>query len=289
MKNRLFFSSVIVSLLVVACTTNSITGRKQLSLVSEGQMQEMAVSQYQSFLTSNTVVSSTQNKDAEMVKRVGSRIANAVSNFYKKNGQADLSSYQWEYNLVQSNDVNAWCMPGGKIVVYTGILPVAQNEAALAVVVGHEVAHAVLQHGAERMSQGLVQQLGGVALSVALSSKSAETQNLFMQAYGVGSNVFGVLPHSRNQELEADHYGLIYTALAGYNPREAVPLWQRMAEMSNGNKPPEFMSTHPSEDSRIAKLQEMMPEALKYYTPVVAPASTNNKPVVPAKPTRKRK
>ncbi len=289
MKSRLFFSSLIVSILVVACTTNSITGRKQLSLVSEGQMQEMAVSQYQSFLTANTVVSSSQNKDAEMVKRVGSRIANAVSSYYKKNGQADLSSYQWEYNLVQSNDVNAWCMPGGKIVVYTGILPVAQNEAALAVVVGHEVAHAVLQHGAERMSQGLVQQLGGVALSVALSSKSAETQNLFMQAYGVGSNVFGVLPHSRNQELEADHYGLIYTALAGYNPREAVPLWQRMAEMSNGNKPPEFMSTHPSEESRIAKLEEFMPEALKYYTPVVTPSSTNNKASAPTKPTKKRK
>ncbi len=284
MKNKLFFSSLIISLLVVACTTNSITGRKQLSLVSEGQMQEMAVSQYQSFLTSNTVVSSSQNKDAEMVKRVGSRIANAVSNYYKKNGQADLSSYQWEYNLVQSNDVNAWCMPGGKIVVYTGILPVAQNEAALAVVVGHEVAHAVLQHGAERMSQGLVQQLGGVALSVALSSKSAETQNLFMQAYGVGSNVFGVLPHSRNQELEADHYGLIYTALAGYNPREAIPLWQRMAEMSNGNKPPEFMSTHPLEETRIAKLEKLMPEALKYYTPVVSP--TNNKPVTPNKPSK---
>lgn len=278
MKSKLLYLSILVSIIVVACTTNPITGRKQLSLVSESQMQEMAVSQYQSFLTSNNVVSSTQNKDAEMVKRVGSRIASAVTTYYNSKGNVDLSGYQWEYNLVQSNDVNAWCMPGGKIVVYTGILPVAQNEAALAVVVGHEVAHAILQHGKERMSQGMAQQLGGVALSVALSSRSVETQNLFMQAYGVGSTVFGVLPHSRNQELEADHYGLIYTALAGYNPREAIPLWQRMAQMSNGNKPPEFMSTHPSEESRIAKLEELMPEALKYYKPVTNSNSNNNNP-----------
>ncbi len=276
MKNKLFSLSIIISLFVVACSTNAITGRKQLSLVSDDQMQQMAVTEYQSFLTSNKVLSSTQNKDADMVKRVGSRIATAVTNFYKKNGQADLSNYQWEYNLVQSNDVNAWCMPGGKIVVYTGILPVAQNEAALAVVVGHEVAHAVLQHGAERMSQGMVQQLGGVALQVALANKAAETQNLFMQAYGVGSNVLGVLPHSRNQELEADHYGLIYTALAGYNPREAINLWQRMEQLSGGNKPAEFLSTHPSEENRIAKLQQLMPEALKYYTPVVSPSPVNS-------------
>lgn len=282
MKKILFYLSIAISIFVVACTTNAITGRKQLSLVSDNQMQEMAVAQYQSFLTSNKVVASSQSKDAEMVKRVGSRIANAVTGFYQKNGQADFSNYKWEYNLVQSDDVNAWCMPGGKIVVYTGILPVAQNEAALAVVVGHEVAHAVLQHGAERMSQGMVQQLGGVALSVALSNKAAETQNLFMQAYGVGTTVFGVLPHSRNQELEADHYGLIYAALAGYNPREAIPLWQRMAQLGGGNKPPLFLSTHPSEENRIAKLEELMPEALKYYTPIAtqpaAPSPVNKTP-----------
>ena len=290
MKNKSLYLTVLVSLVVVACSTNAITGRKQLSLVSDSEMQAAAVTQYQSFLTSNKVVTSSQSKDAEMVKRVGSRIAAAVTKYYKKTGQADLSDYQWEYNLIQSDDVNAWCMPGGKIVVYTGILPVAQNEAALAVVVGHEVAHAVLKHGAERMSQGLVQQLGGVALSVALSNKAAETQNLFMQAYGMGSTVLGVLPHSRNQELEADHYGLIYTALAGYNPREAVSLWQRMEQLSGGNKPPEFMSTHPSEQNRIAKLEELMPEALKYYTPIVtpAPASPAPKPI-PAKPTKKKR
>lgn len=285
MKNKSLYLTLLVSLVVVACSTNAITGRKQLSLVSDSEMQATAVSQYQSFLTSNKVVTSSQSKDADMVKRVGSRIAAAVTKYYKKTGQADLSDYQWEYNLIQSDDVNAWCMPGGKIVVYTGILPVAQNEAALAVVVGHEVAHAVLKHGAERMSQGLVQQLGGVALSVALSNKAVETQNLFMQAYGMGSTVLGVLPHSRNQELEADHYGLIYTALAGYNPREAISLWQRMEQLSGGNKPPEFMSTHPSEQNRIAKLEELMPEALKYYTPIVTPL-----PAPPAaKPAKKKR
>lgn len=159
-------------------------------------------------------------------------------------------------------------MPGGKIVVYTGILPVTQNEAALAVVVGHEVAHAVLKHGSERMSQGLVQQLGGVALSVALANKPAQTQNLFMQAYGLGSTVGAILPHSRQQELEADRYGLIYTALAGYDPRQAVPLWERMAKLSNGQKPPEFLSTHPAEQTRIEQLQKYMSEALQYYKPI---------------------
>ncbi len=228
----------------------------------------MAKQEYSSFLSQNTVVSSSQSKDAEMVRRVGSRIASAITSYYKSKGLGSaLEGFNWEYNLVNSKDVNAWCMPGGKIVVYTGLLPVTQNEAALAVVVGHEVAHAVAKHGNERMSQGLIQQLGGAALSVALSSKPEQTQNLFMQAYGVGTNVFGVLPHSRKQELEADQLGLIYAALAGYNPREAIPLWQRMEAMSNGQKPPEFLSTHPSESNRIAKLQQQMPEALKYYKP----------------------
>lgn len=269
MKNISLIGSFLIMMLVIACTQNAITGRNQLSLVSEDQMQQMAVSQYKQFLTENKVVASTQSKDAEMVRRVGSRIANAVTSFYKGKGIAnEIENYQWEYNLVKSDDVNAWCMPGGKIVVYTGILPVAQNEAALAVVVGHEVAHAVLKHGAERMSQGLMQQFGGIALQAALANKPAQTQNLFLQAYGLGSTVGGILPHSRQQELEADRYGLIYTALAGYNPREAIPLWERMAKMSNGQKPPEFLSTHPAEQTRIDQLEKYMNEALQYYKPM---------------------
>jgi predicted Zn-dependent protease len=269
MKTKFSFLCIAVMMLVVACTTNAITGRKQLSLVPESQLQQMAVTEYQTFLSQNSVVSTGQSKDAEMVKRVGSRIASAVTNYYKGQGLAsELENYQWEYNLVNSKDANAWCMPGGKIVVYSGILPITQNEAALAVVVGHEVAHAVAKHGSERMSQGLIQQLGGVALDVALSNKSSETRSLFSQAYGVGSTVAYALPHSRKQELEADKLGLIYTALAGYNPREAVPLWERMEKMSNGQRPPEFLSTHPAEQTRIKQLQDLMPEALKYYKPV---------------------
>lgn len=254
---------------VVACSTNAITGRKQLSLVSDTEVQNMAKAEYQQFLSSNNVVSSSQSRDAEMVKRVGSRIATAITSYYKGKGLgSELEGYQWEYNLVNSKDVNAWCMPGGKIVVYTGLLPITQNEAALAVVVGHEIAHAVAKHGNERMSEGLIQQLGGAALSIALSSKPQQTQDLFMQAYGIGSAVGVTLPHSRNQEYEADKLGLIYAALAGYNPREAIPLWQRMEAQSNGQKPPEFLSTHPSEGNRIARLQQQMPEALKYYKPI---------------------
>ncbi len=269
MKIKLTLMSIAVMMLVVACTRNAITGRNQLSLVSEAEVQNMAQTQYRQFLSENKVVSSGQSKDAEMVKRVGSRIASAVTSYYKSKGLgSELEGYKWEYNLVASDQVNAWCMPGGKIVVYSGLLPIAQNEAALAVVVGHEVAHAVARHGNERMSEGLLQQLGGAALSIALSSKPQQTQALFMQAYGIGSAVGVTLPHSRNQEYEADKLGLIYAALAGYNPREAIPLWQRMEASSNGNKPPEFLSTHPAEGNRIARLQEQMPEALKYYKPM---------------------
>lgn len=255
--------------LLVACSKNAITGRQQLKLVPESELQSMAVQEYRQFLSTNKVVSPSGDRDAEMVRRVGARVANAVTQYYKEQGLADqLQGYQWEYNLVQNNEANAWCMPGGKIVVYSGLLPITQNEAALAVVIGHEVTHAVFQHGNERMSQGLAQQLGGVALSVAVSSQPAATQNLFLQAYGLGSQVGVLLPFSRKHELEADRYGLRWAAMAGYNPREAIPLWQRMEKMAASNKPPEFLSTHPSEENRIAQLEKYMPEALKYYKPM---------------------
>jgi predicted Zn-dependent protease len=270
MGRKYFFLSIIIAFVAIACSRNAITGRNQLSLVSENQLQQMAQTEYRQFLSENSVVNSNSSRDAEMVRRVGSRIASAITQYYTQQGLGDqLAGYQWEYNLVNNKEANAWCMPGGKIVVYSGLLPITQNEAALAVVLGHEIAHAVAQHGSERMSRGLLQQLGGVALSVALSSRPQETQNLFMQAYGVGSNVFGILPHSRNQELEADKLGLRYTALAGYNPREAVPLWQRMQSMSQGSKPPEFLSTHPNEENRIQQLQSIMDETIRdYYRPV---------------------
>jgi predicted Zn-dependent protease len=204
-----------------------------------------------------------------MVTRVGQRITKAVQSYYAQKGLSkELEGYQWEYKLVDSKEANAWCMPGGKIVVYTGLLPITQNEAALAAVMGHEVTHAIFYHGNERMSQGLIQQLGGVALQVAVANKPAATQNLFMNAYGVGSQVGVLLPFSRKHELEADRYGLIWTAMAGYNPEEAIRLWERMEKASNGQKPPEFLSSHPSEGTRIEQLKKYMPEALSYYKPV---------------------
>lgn len=267
-KIMLFFLSASV---FVACSKNAITGRQQFKLVPESELQSMATQQYQQFLSENKVVAPSADRDAEMVRRVGQRVAAAVQNFYQGQGIGDeLQGYKWEYNLVNSKEANAWCMPGGKIVVYTGLLPITQNEAALAVVIGHEVTHAIFQHGNERMSQGLVQQLGGVALTVAVANQPAATQNLFMQAYGIGSQVGVLLPFCRKQELEADRYGLRWAAMAGYNPREAIPLWQRMEQMAAGNAPPEFLSTHPSEGRRIEELQKYMPEALKYYKPIAS-------------------
>jgi predicted Zn-dependent protease len=269
MKKMLVIASLVLG--IVACSTNPITKRSQLSLFSETDLQAMADQQYRQFLSENKVVSPSGSKDAEMVRRVGSRLVAAINNYYAQQGLADeLAGYKWEYNLVNSPDVNAWCMPGGKIVVYTGLLPITQNEAALAVVVGHEIAHALAKHGNERMSQASLQQLGGQALSVAVANKTPAAQNVLLAAYGIGTTVGGLLPFSRKQELEADKYGLIFSAMAGYNPQEAIPLWERMQKAGGGNKPPEFLSTHPAESTRIERLKEMMPEALKYYKPVAS-------------------
>ena len=262
------FSLLILASFFSGCTENLVTGRKQLSLVSEAELQTMATQEYNTFLNKNKVVSSSTNRDAEMVRRVGNRIAAAIKTYYDGKGQPSvLEGYKWEFNLVDNKEVNAWCMPGGKVVVYTGLLPITQNEAALAIVLGHEITHAVAQHGSERMSQGLLQQLGGAALQIALANKPAETQNLFMTAYGVGSTVGGLLPFSRKEESEADKYGLFFSAMAGYNPQEAIPFWERMAA-AGGAKPPEFLSSHPSDANRIANLKALMPEAMKYYRPI---------------------
>jgi predicted Zn-dependent protease len=268
LKMKKIFSFLLIGYFFTSCTQNMVTGRNQLSLVSEPELQSMAKQEYQTFLSANKVVSTSSNRDAEMVQRVGSRIAAAIKTYYDGKGQTSvLEGYQWEFNLVDNKEVNAWCMPGGKVVVYTGLLPISQNEAALAIVLGHEITHAVAQHGSERMSQALLQQLGGAALQVALANKPAETQNLFLTAYGIGSTVGGTLPFSRKEESEADKYGLYFAAMAGYNPQEAIPFWERMAA-AGGPKPPEFLSSHPSDKTRIANIKANMPEALKYYQPV---------------------
>lgn len=252
-------------LLILACATAPLTGRKQLLLIPNSELNAMSFQQYSDFISSNKL--STDKQQTAMVKNVGAKIEGAVERYFAQQGQSDhLKGYDWEFNLVEDSAVNAWCMPGGKVVVYTGILPVAKNEAGLAVVMGHEIAHAVANHGNERMSQGLVTQLGGMALAKALETKKEETRNLFLTAFGVGATVGVLLPYSRTQESEADHLGLIFMAMAGYNPNEAVSFWERMAAGKSG-APPEFLSTHPSDQTRIRKIKEEIPEAMQYYKP----------------------
>ncbi len=257
----------VLSIIFITCSTVPITGRKQLSLIPASQILGMSYSEYGNFLKSNKL--STDAQATAMVKRIGTRVQGAVERYFKEKGiEESLQGYQWEFNLVEDKQVNAWCMPGGKVVVYTGILPVTKTEEGLAVVMGHEIAHAVAEHGNERMSQGLLAQLGGVALDVALKDKPEQTRNLWMGAYGLGAQVGVLLPFNRTQESEADELGLTFMAMAGYNPNEAVTFWQRMAANKGGQAPPEFLSTHPSDETRIRQIQEHMPEALKYYKPV---------------------
>lgn len=251
-----------------SCTTNAITGRQQLSLVPESSLRSEAVTQYRSFLSQNKVVTNANDRDVEMVRRVGTRLANAITQYYASKGLSkELEGYQWEFNLVDNKEVNAWCMPGGKVVVYTGLLPVAQNEAALAIVLGHEITHAVAHHGQERMSQALLAQGLEVAGDV-FTSGNAQTHNIFQSIYAPTAQVGVLLPNSRNQEYEADHYGLLFAAMAGYNPQEAIPFWSRMAAMNKGAKQPEFLSDHPLDQNRIDKIKGYMPEALSYYKPM---------------------
>ena len=251
-------------ILLTACSKVPISNRKQLNLLPESEMVSMSLTSYQDFLKQNPPVTGTP--DAQMVKNIGAKIQSAVITYLGQNKMGDrVAGYKWEFNLVNSKEVNAWCMPGGKVVVYSGILPLTQDETSLAIVMGHEIAHAVARHGNERMSQMMVQQMGGMALDVALSTKSAETKNIFMTAYGAGSTL-GILKYSRTHESEADKLGLIFAAMAGYDPQKAITFWQRMSAQG-GAKPPELLSTHPSDATRIKDLQAYMPTALKYYKP----------------------
>jgi predicted Zn-dependent protease len=266
---RKISSLFLFSAFIIACSKNSITGRSQLKLFSESEVQSASAQQYQKFIDTSKVISNATNRDAEMIQRVGVRITKAVTDYYAQKGLSkQLEGYKWEYKLVDSKEVNAWCMPGGKIVVYTGLLPITQNEAALAIVMGHEVSHAIFNHGNERLSQQLGANVVGAGLQLAMINKPVETQNAFLAAFGLGSQVGVLLPFSRKHELEADHWGLNWAAMAGYNPQEAIPLWQRMEKAGGGQKPVEFLSTHPSESNRIEQLQKFMPEALQYYKPV---------------------
>ncbi|MDR1389478.1 MAG: M48 family metallopeptidase [Treponema sp.] len=247
-----------LALVIFACATNPYTGKSTMALVNNNSLLASSFSQYKTFLAENQVITATA--DARMVDSVGAKIRAAAEKWVAASGQSDyLKDYQWEYHLVKSDEVNAWCMPGGKIVVYTGILPLTKDEAGLAVVLGHEVAHALLNHGQQRASAGVLQQGGSAALSVLTGTQTAQTQELAMTIYGAGSNVFGMLPFSRSHESEADHIGLILMAIAGYNPDVSVSFWERMAALGGGT--PEFLSTHPSGSTRIAGLRKWIPEA----------------------------
>lgn len=250
----------VTALTVVACKVNPFTGQKNLNFVSNDQLFPASFQQYEAFLDSSNVVNGTA--ESRMVQRVGEKIKTAAERYLNANGyQGFLDDFRFEYNLVQDNQVNAFAMPGGKTVVYTGILPITQDETGLAVVMGHEVAHALADHGAQRMSAAQVQQLGAVAGTVALSGKSQQTQQIFAQAYGIGSQVGVMLPFSRGHESEADRIGLTLMAIAGYNPDEAADLWRRMQQNSGGASTPEFLSTHPSNQTRINNLEAWAPEA----------------------------
>lgn len=257
--------ALVTAVFLSSCASVPVTGRRQLNLIPGSTMLSMSAQQYGDFLKSNKVVSADE-KQTQLVRSVGLKIQHAVEAYFSQNNLSDqLNGYNWEFNLVESKDVNAWCMPGGKVVVYTGILAVTKTEAGLAVVLGHEIAHAVAQHGNERMSQGLLAQFGGMAVSQLLAEKPEQTKQLYLTAFGLGAQFGVLLPFSRTQESEADHLGLIFMAMAGYDPNEAVTFWQRMSEHKKGEAPPEFMSTHPADQTRIEDIKRELPEALTYY------------------------
>lgn len=246
--------------LAVSCAKNPFTGKSTMALVPNSQIFPMAFQQYNQFLSENKVITGTT--DAKRIETIGMKIKTASERWLAANNQADyLKDYAWEYKLVDSKEVNAWCMPGGKIVFYTGILPVCKDDAGIAAVMGHEVAHALANHGQQRMSAGLLQQLGAVGTQVAVGNKDPQTQALVMQAYGIGSQVGGMLPFSRAHESEADMIGLTLMAIAGYDPINAVKVWERMSANSGGQAPPEILSTHPSNETRIKELTALIPQA----------------------------
>lgn len=250
-----------------ACKTVPITGRKQINLVPDAMLSAMALTAYDLVVKNSTTLAKNDER-AQLVTRVGTKIQQAAETYMQQHNMSkDLKNFKWDYNTVDATTINAWCMPGGKVVVYTGLLPYTQNENALAVVMGHEIAHAIAHHSNERMSQSLLINLGGIVLQDALKEKKKETQALFLGLYMVGSNLALALPNSRMQESEADKLGLIFAAMAGYDPDEAIPFWQRM-NAGNKSNVPEFLSTHPSDETRIKKISVLIPEIKeKYYKP----------------------
>ena len=250
-------------LLLLGCATVPITGRSQLSMIKTSELIPMSFQQYDEVLKANEI--SENNAQAALIKKVGIKIQKAVEAYLEKEGQSEaLNDFEWEFNLIEDETVNAWCMPGGKVAFYTGILPVCQGEKGIAVVMGHEIAHAIANHGRERMSQGLITNGLLASLSLATQNRSALTRDILLQSVGAGTQI-GILKFSRKHESEADRMGLVFMAIAGYNPEAAPGFWKRMAEMSDGSGAPEWVSTHPSNERRIEDLKKHLPEALEYY------------------------
>jgi predicted Zn-dependent protease len=269
---------ILTVLLVNACKTVPVTGRKQLNIVPNDLIQSIAFTEYDSVVKASKTLPASDTR-SQMVARVGGRIQQAVETYLQQNNLSkEVKSFKWEYNTIDEKTINAWCMPGGKVVVYTGLLDVTQHETALAVVMGHEIAHAIARHGNERMSQGLLINLGGMVLQEALKQKKEATQTIFLALYVVGSNLALALPNSRMQESEADKLGLIFMSMAGYDADAAVPFWERMAAQ-NKTKVPEFLSTHPSDETRIKTITAIVPGIkAQYYKPAAslsAEASAN--------------
>ena len=253
---------LLVVFLFAECSTVPITGRKRVNFVSDSQVLPASFAQYKGFLEENKL--STNREMTNQVKSVGQNISAAVDRFMRANGMAeDANQYKWEFNLIQDETVNAWCMPGGKVVFYTGIMPICDNENGVAAVMGHEVAHAFAKHGQERMSQGQLQQIGGLAVALGTSGESSQTQQIWNTAFGVGSGL-GMLKFSRVHEQEADRLGLVFMIMAGYDGTEAAEVWVRMSEKSGGSSQPAILSTHPTNESRIQDLQSYLPTAKKY-------------------------
>lgn len=250
-----------LSFTMITCTTNPITGRQSLQLANNQEISAMALQQYRQTLSQSKVITGTTA--ARSIQNVGMRIKNAANNYYKNIGrEGDLVDYKWEFNLIDDKQINAWCMPGGKVAVYSGILPITKTDAGLAVVLGHEISHALAGHGNERISQSMIAQYGGAILGSTISN--GQMAAIFQQVYPIGAQV-ALLKYGRSQELEADEMGLYLMSMAGYDPREAQPFWQRMEAASTGNRQPEFLSTHPNPDTRRADLDSHMAKALQYY------------------------
>ena len=277
MKKIKFFVMSLVAVMLVSCGTSStvpITGRKQNLMVSDGEMLSLSTQQYQEFM--KTAKLSTNATNTAMVKRVGQNLANAVVNYLNANGmQNDVQNYQWTFNLVADNQANAWCMPGGLIVVYEGILPITQDEASLAIVLGHEIAHALARHSAEQMSEQIRQQYGvqGAGALASILGVGSNTIAIGQAVAAQGINLFN-LKYSRKHESEADHMGLILAAMAGYDPSAAVKFWERMAAASGNKSTAEFLSDHPSDATRIKNIQGWLPEAQQYYKPKTTTTTT---------------